>query len=76
MQLHLGRPFLDRVLAAYRAAGGAIDQDVTHRTWRLWEAREVAGLIFAARHTDQDEIADALRKLRAGPILNVAARRA
>jgi aminoglycoside phosphotransferase (APT) family kinase protein len=73
VQLHLGRPFLDRVLDAYREAGGTVDASFVHRTWRLWEAREVAGVLFAARYDDPTELQDAIRKLRAGPILNPAA---
>ena len=42
---------------------------------RLWELREFDGLRFAIRHDDAAEFADAVRKLRAGPILDPEAHR-
>ena len=73
--MYLGPAFPARSLAAYRAAGGGVDADFAHRVGRLWEANELGGVQFAAVHHDQEEMEDALAKLRAGPILNPAAPR-
>jgi aminoglycoside 2''-phosphotransferase len=70
---HLGAPFADAVLAAYRAAGGTLDPGFAHRLQRRWELREFDGLQFALQIEDAAETADAIRKLRAGPILNPGA---
>jgi aminoglycoside 2''-phosphotransferase len=74
-QMYLGPAFPARSLAAYRAAGGVVDADFAHRVGRLWEANELGGVQFAAVHHDEEEMDDALAKLRAGPILNPAAPR-
>ena len=68
-QLHLGAPFADRVIAAYRAAGGELDADFEHRLRRHWELREFDGIRFAVRQADASEFEDGVRKLRRGPIL-------
>jgi aminoglycoside phosphotransferase (APT) family kinase protein len=69
-QYHLGEHFGDEVLVAYRALAGAVDPDLPHRVRRQWELREVLGLGSALRD-DPTEIADSIRKLRAGPILSL-----
>ncbi len=68
-QLHLGAPFAERVIAAYRAAGGELDAGFEHRLRRHWELREFDGIRFAGRQADAAEFADGVRKLRLGPIL-------
>ena len=68
-QLHLGAPFADRVIAAYRAVGGEFDAGFEHRLRRHWELREFDGIRFAVRQADAAEFEDAVRKLRRGPIL-------
>ncbi len=70
--LHLGAPFARAVLQAYRELGGVLDDGVEHRVRRWWEAREFDGLAFALRRDDAAEFHDALRKVRAGPILSRA----
>jgi aminoglycoside phosphotransferase (APT) family kinase protein len=67
--LHLGESFAARVSATYAAAGGVLDATFAYRRRRLWELRELEGLAFAIRTADAAEIADALAKLRRGPIL-------
>jgi aminoglycoside phosphotransferase (APT) family kinase protein len=67
--LHLGESFAARVNAAHAAAGGVLDATFAYRRRRLWELRELEGLAFAIRTADAAEIADALAKLRRGPIL-------
>jgi aminoglycoside phosphotransferase (APT) family kinase protein len=67
--LHLDESFAAQVSVAYAAAGGALDATFAYRRQRLWELREFEGLAFAIRTADADEIADALAKLRRGPIL-------
>ncbi len=69
-QLHLGEAFAALVLDAYRAAGGTLDARFLHRLRKLWELREFDGLHFAIRAADREEFDDAIRKLRAGPVLN------
>ena len=68
-QLHLGVPFADRVIGAYRAAGGQLDAGFEHRLRRHWELREFDGIRFAARQADAAEFEDGVRKLRQGPFL-------
>ncbi|HZU12374.1 MAG TPA: phosphotransferase [Chloroflexota bacterium] len=74
-QRYLGADFAGQVLAAYRAAGGDAGPSLAHRVRRLWELREFAGLEFVIRTGDSVEMADALRKLRSGPILSPTADR-
>lgn len=61
---HLGDAFADAVLGAYAA-----DDAVRHRTQRHWELREVYGIRLAVELEDEEEVADSIRKLRAGPVL-------
>jgi aminoglycoside phosphotransferase (APT) family kinase protein len=68
-QLHLGEPFAALVLAAYFAAGAQQDVSFVYRVRRLWEHREFDGLADALRKDDEDEIADAVGKIRRGPVL-------
>ncbi len=68
-QHHLGAGFTAEVIAAYKAAGGTLDAGFAYRMRRLWELREFEGLAFAIRTADEAEQADAIRKLRQGPIL-------
>ena len=75
-QLYLGEAFAARVVDAYLGAGGAVDGGFNHRVRRLWEVREFGGVAYAVRYDDQPELADSLKKLRAGPILNPNARSA
>lgn len=69
-QLHLGEPFAALVLAAYFAAGAQQDVSFVYRVRRLWEHREFDGLADALRIDDEDEIADAVGKIRRGPVLD------
>jgi aminoglycoside 2''-phosphotransferase len=70
-QLHLGERFTARVIAAYEAAGGALDDDFPQRLRRRWELREFDGLRLAIEAGDEAELVDAIGKLRRGPILQV-----
>jgi aminoglycoside phosphotransferase (APT) family kinase protein len=67
--LHLGAAFAGQVLAAYQAAGAGRDATFAYRMQRLWELREFEGLHFALRAADAAEIADAIGKLRHGPLM-------
>jgi aminoglycoside phosphotransferase (APT) family kinase protein len=71
-QLHLGERFLSLVIDAYRAGGGTFDQQSDYRLRRLWELREFYGVLYCVRFPEDDEaeMADSIRKLRAGPVLN------
>jgi aminoglycoside phosphotransferase (APT) family kinase protein len=69
VQLHLGAAFADAVLASYAAQGGMVDAALKHRVARQWELREFGGVRGAAELDDGEELEDAVRKLRAGPIL-------
>jgi aminoglycoside phosphotransferase (APT) family kinase protein len=62
---HVSDAFADAVLAAYPHA----DADFRHRIQRHWELRELWGVRIAVELGDEDEFADAVRKLRAGPVL-------
>lgn len=66
---HVGEKFVSLVMHAYQALGGEFDEYFAYRMQRLWEAREFDGLQHAIRFDDLNEVNDALRKLRQGPIL-------
>jgi aminoglycoside 2''-phosphotransferase len=66
--LHSRAPFPALTLDAYREHGGLIDEETLERRDLLWEYRELTGLATAIEADDQDEIADSLAKLRAGPL--------
>lgn len=68
-QFHLGAEFADAVLASYAAQGGQVDRTLKHRIGRQWELREFGGIRTAIELNDWEEFEDAVRKLRAGPIL-------
>ena len=62
---HVSDDFAEAVLAAYPHA----DADLRHRIERHWELRELWGVMLACELGDEDELHDAVRKLRAGPVL-------
>jgi len=72
-QMHLSRRFTARIIAAYRTAGGALGPCFPLRLRRHWELRELDGLYFALQAGDAAKTADAIRKLRHGPIFTHAA---
>ena len=61
---HIGDAFAEAVLDAYGA-----DAPLRHRAWRHWELRELHGIRAALELGDEEELADGIAKLRAGPIL-------
>jgi aminoglycoside 2''-phosphotransferase len=67
-QRELGRRFFDDVLRRY-VEGRGEDSTLEHRALRLSEHREFGGVRLAAALGDEGELADAVRKLRAGPVL-------
>jgi aminoglycoside phosphotransferase (APT) family kinase protein len=70
---YLGDRFVAATIDAYRVAGGSLTPTFAHCLQRYWELREFGGVHFAVTHADEAEYGDALRKLRAGAILNPAA---
>jgi aminoglycoside 2''-phosphotransferase len=68
-QFHLGDEFAEATVAAYAAQGGNVDEGLRHRIRRQWELREFGGIRTAVELHDNDELEDAIRKLRAGPLL-------
>ena len=62
---HISDEFADAVLASYPHA----DPDLRYRIERHWQVRELWGVFLARELGDEDELADAVRKLRAGPVL-------
>jgi aminoglycoside phosphotransferase (APT) family kinase protein len=69
-QFHVGEEFAEATLAAYDEQGGQIDQGLRHRVRRQWELREFGGIRTSVELNDREELQDAVRKLRAGPILS------
>ena len=67
---YLGAGFTASVLDAYRRHDGAYDEQVEYRIEWHWQLRELTGLPLAAATGDQDEIAECIAKLRAGPIFS------
>ena len=61
---HLGDAFAGRVAAEYRAD----DPDLPHRIDRRWQLRELYGVRLSVELGEANELADAVRKLREGPI--------
>jgi aminoglycoside 2''-phosphotransferase len=62
---HVSDEFADAVLDAYPDA----DAGLRHRIERHWQLRELWGVLLARELGDADEVADAVRKLRAGAVL-------
>jgi aminoglycoside phosphotransferase (APT) family kinase protein len=61
---HFGDAFADAALDAYGA-----DRAIRRRADRHWELRELFGIRHCIELDDAAELADSIRKLRAGPIL-------
>jgi aminoglycoside phosphotransferase (APT) family kinase protein len=70
-QQYLGAGFFEHVLEHYASARGD-DPALRYRAARLAELREFGGIRLAVAVDDDAELADAVRKLRAGPILRGA----
>ena len=68
-QFHLGDEFAEATLAAYELQRGHVDESLRHRIRRQWELREFGGIRTAAELKDEEEFVDAIRKLKAGPLL-------
>jgi aminoglycoside phosphotransferase (APT) family kinase protein len=67
---YLGHGIADRIAAGYAAhTGRDLDALTRDMTW-FWEARDVGGIEAAVEMRDAAELDDAIRKLRAGPILH------
>jgi aminoglycoside 2''-phosphotransferase len=62
---YLGEPFLAAVLARY----GPVDAAFKRRIELLGQLREFGGIRISLEIDDQEELEDAVRKLRASPIL-------
>jgi aminoglycoside phosphotransferase (APT) family kinase protein len=75
VQYHLGEDFAEEVLELYHEAGGPRDAALPRRARRLWEIRHFEGLRWAVRFGDAGELAQAVEKLRGGPILTPLYRR-
>lgn len=58
------------MIAAYRDLGPSLEEDFELRVQRLRELGEFWGIAGALDLEDREELDDALRKLRRGPILN------
>ncbi len=68
--LYLGEPFVAQVLQFYAEAAGSLDENFVHRLNRWWQLRDFGGIAFSVRYDDAAELADSIRKIREGPILN------
>jgi aminoglycoside phosphotransferase (APT) family kinase protein len=66
---YFGEAFMNELLAAYRDAGGAFEAEDAYRARRFSEGREFGGLAWAVEHNDEREIASAIEKILAGPIV-------
>jgi aminoglycoside 2''-phosphotransferase len=62
---HLGDAFTEAVFDRY-GAGEALRR----RERRYWQLRELHGIAIAVEFDDEEELADGIAKLRAGPILH------
>lgn len=66
---HVSDDFARAVLDRYQGLGGLVDSDIRHRVQRHWETRVIHGLQHIIPNDMEDELEDALAKLREGPIL-------
>jgi aminoglycoside 2''-phosphotransferase len=66
---HLGQAFTGIMVEAYARANGPYNERIRHRADRHWELRELTGLPLAAAAGDDQELAECVAKLKAGPIL-------
>jgi aminoglycoside 2''-phosphotransferase len=67
--LQMGEHFFRRVMGAYSSLSARADPGLEDRARLLGASRVFYGIRFALDRGDEDEWADALVKLRAGPIL-------
>jgi hypothetical protein len=58
------------MVEAYARANGPFTEKIRHRTDRHWELRELTGLPLATAAGDDEELAECVAKLKAGPILS------
>jgi aminoglycoside 2''-phosphotransferase len=65
---HLGAEFAEAAREHYVKARPDLDQHFHHRVQRLWEFRELEGIDWAIEMDNAEELDDAIRKLRTGPI--------
>jgi aminoglycoside phosphotransferase (APT) family kinase protein len=68
-QGHAGREFMQDVIRRYCAMTGEDESTLTHRARSYAAMREFYGIQWSAQMDDEEEMADSIRKLRAGPIL-------
>jgi len=68
----VGTDFAGEVLRAKRASRLGLEPSLDNRVQRWWELRELDGVAWAIRTNDDAELEDAIRKLRARPILRGA----
>ena len=68
-QLYLGERFFMDVRERYARRGRVADADLVYRARKLFEVREFGGVRLAVALGDNAELADAVAKLRAGPVL-------
>ena len=67
---HFGEELTVRFVEEYRAAGGTITDDDSHRIRRYWEGRELGALAWAIENDDEIAKMDFIHKLLEGPIFN------
>jgi aminoglycoside phosphotransferase (APT) family kinase protein len=68
-QAHAGADFMNAVIRRYCAVTGADEQALAHRAASFAAMREFYAIQWSAQMHDEEEMADSIRKLRAGPIL-------
>ena len=66
---YFGKAFIEELVSAYRAAGGAFDASDEYRAQRFHEGREFGGLAWAVEHNDEREVDVAVEKILRGPLL-------
>ena len=67
---HVGPAFSGIMVEAYARANGPFTEKIRHRADRHWELRELTGLPLATAAGDDEELAECVAKLKAGPILS------
>jgi aminoglycoside phosphotransferase (APT) family kinase protein len=61
---YLGRPFMDAVLRRYAQEGGALDRALPERLEKIMVMRELYGIRWALEDRNEDELPEAIEKLR------------
>ncbi len=67
---HFGGALTEKLIAAYRAAGGKLDDHDLRRVQLYWKGRQLGGLAWAIENDNNAETEAAIQKVLKGPIFD------